>query len=101
VKRKLLIFLMLLAGYAYLASALEMDRDECKKNFNSEQQYKIATEKNDHINLLSASAFDLPLIYYCYFNNYPATTLKSAKLVVKPFPDPPDRLFIKHSLLLI
>jgi hypothetical protein len=92
---------MLLAGYAYLASALEMDRNECKKNYDSEQQYKIATEKTDNVIQLAVSSFDIPFVFNYYFNDYPTTTLNLIKLVVKPFPDPPDRLFIRHSLLLI
>jgi len=102
VKRILQIFLMLLAGYAYLASTMEMDRSECKKNYDSEQQYKIAALDADHGALPVSLPFDLPVFFrVCFAVSPTMTTSGIASLRVIPFPEPPDRLFIRYSLLLI
>ena len=101
IKRKLLIFILLLAGYAYLASALEMDRDECKKNFDSEQQYKIATLNADHSDLQVVLAFDIPVFFRVNFTLSSIKMVRAISLPVIQFPDPPDKLFIRYSLLLI
>jgi len=93
---------MLLAGYAYLASALEIDRSECKKNYDSEQQYKIAALDADHGALPVSLPFDLPVFFrVCFAVSPTMTTSGIVSLQVIPFPDPPNKLFIRYSLLLI
>lgn len=100
-KRKLLIFLLLFAGYTYLASAVEMDRDECKKNFDSEQQYKIATLNVDHSGLQVVLALVIAVIFRVNFALSPIKMVRAISLPGIPFPDPPDKLFIRYSILLI
>ena len=101
VKRKLLIFLMLLVGYIYLTAALDIGREESKKHYNSEQQDKIATLNDDFSSLNVALELYIPVLARASFVFYPTQIVKTTSSPVIKFPCPPNKLFIWHSILLI
>ncbi|QEM06099.1 hypothetical protein DIU31_022245 [Mucilaginibacter rubeus] len=100
-KNRVFSFFLLLAGIIYLSSVLEFDHEESKANFKQEQQFKIAIEKpNDvqvlvHLALLPLLfAFSIISLHYCTETN-PKKIFNLSRFL------PPERLFLQYSVFRI
>ena len=100
-KHLFLKLLVLVIGFAYTSSVFELDKEECKQNYEKENHSYITCVKTvDN----STSHFDTPLELETFFVNIqPVYFVFVKSLAFSSFinDDPPDKLYLLHSSLLI
>ncbi len=100
-KKRLINILIFLIGFCYVASALELDSQECAKNYENENHVYIAHKKSNldfsfHIDIPS----ELPNfnVEYHFRPNF-------VTVDVLPFsscdPRPPDKIYLRLRVLRI
>jgi len=100
-KRKLLTILLLMTGFVYLLSVLELDSNEYKQNYAKENHTYISCAKTTgNFNFHSVKIFDLPVTFS---NNYFQCYLEQVTVKISLYPDhsPPDKIFLSYLSLQI
>jgi len=100
VKRFLKYSLLLLAFMGFLTSMLELDAKECKQNYHTENHTFICSESDSH----QISHLEIADALPGYVYSFPFSKTLSEQGHTYPFaaePDPPERLYLRYSVLLI
>ena len=99
-KSKVLTFFLLLTGICYLMQTMELDGNERKQNYEKETHtYISCTKTTETFNLTSPTAdIAIDFLYHNFF--IPTTETISSEIYFKD-PDPPQRLYLRHSVFLI
>ena len=92
--------LLILAGCLYLTPALELDSKECKQNYAKENHFSIClTSDTYQFSNLEVAAALPAYILSCRFAEQILQQTYTLLSAVEP--DPPERLYLHHSVFLI
>ena len=99
-KKFLKYSLLLLTFIGFLASSLELDGKECKQNYNKETHIyfssKPDTSQTSHLEIAAALPAYILSLWFADQVLQPADTCYSIA-----DPNPPERLYLRYSVLLI
>lgn len=99
-KRKLLILILLLTGIGYLFSVLELDSKECSQNYSKETHTYICSKSDTH----HGFHIDFTPAVLTSYHPFRFAEAFSRQIYVYHFaadPHPPERLYLRHLVLLI
>lgn len=100
-RRKLLTIILLLTGFIYLFSVLELDSKECKQNYTKENHtYFSYTNTTDNFNFHSVKTLILPV---SFSNNYFQCCFDPVIVKIPQYTvhSPPEKIFLRYLSLRI
>ena len=99
-RQKLLTMLILLTGIAYLTSVFEFDSKEMQQNYQKENHCYVAQQKVDN-NSITAFHLSADLLCIVHYDTFLIGTTLTKEFSHAPEPDPPRRVYLHNSVLLI
>ena len=93
--------ILLLTLICYMASVMELDSNECKQNFSKEDHACFSTENNCVSIILHSTLYPALLPYQHAITSLQKLSQQSQTYSLLSDPDPPDKLYLRHLVLLI
>ncbi len=101
-RRKLCTLLLLLTGLCFMASVLELDKEERNKNYEKETHAYLFSKKCvDGISFHYEIPTEVPEFLIGFFLCRLGAALKPTPLAILTFRKPPGKIYLRNQVLLI